>query len=278
MALIVNLSSIHTLHPISTTVQAFVQLTNRFSRGCFSCCSSFFQSGSNYAWVMYQYTKNDKSLIQPYRLGLISTEQFLNNLLSLFPFLKDLEGEEEELVALNGGQSYQGNYASALLEEAWNKSIALDEARASRFSTLVEQAKLEPVYLISNTNELNVRQIIRLLKKNNPDVHFKDPLDLSVTASKEPIEIAPNIFLCLSYRYQLFKTQTATQAIKPYSTMSLLNHLIREQLAKVSLNDLRVVSQYEGDLEEAVNLGVANANVTRADSYFSESLTLKKMA
>lgn len=276
MALIVNLSSIHTLHPINTSVNAFAELCTRFSSGCISSCPSFFQSWSNYAWVMYQYTMNDKQLIQPYRLGLISTLQFLQNLLALFPFLATLKHDEERLMLLNGGQSYSNNYALALLEDAWNTSIALEETHTLRFPKLVEQAKSEPVYLISNTNELNVRKIIRLLQKQNPTVIFHDPIDLSVQDSKKPIEIAPNIFLCLSYRYQLFKTLTESNSQNPHSTMSLLNHLIKNQLAAEKIS---VVSQFEGDLREAVNLGIASHNTMTATHYFAEPrLDLKKSA
>ena len=269
MPLIVNLSSIHTLHPTSKSVDAFVQLCNKYSGGCFSSCPTLFKSWSNYAWVMYQYGTHYKQLIQPYKLGTISTEKFLHDLLQIFSFLRDVVDEQEVMVELNGGESYSHEFSLSLLENAWNEIIALDETRASRFPALVARAQDEPVYLISNTNELNVLKILRLLKIQNPDITFKTPIDLSVQESKEPIEIAPNIFLCLSYRYQLFKTVTDNRSANLHSTMSLLNHLIKKQLSDVQAYDIRVISQFASDLEEAAKLGIPADNALHADKFFN---------
>ena len=272
MPLIVNLSTIHTLHPASKSVDAFVRLCNKYSAGCFSSCPNLFKSWSNYAWVMYQYKMNEKQLIQPYKLGAINTEQFLQNLLRIFPFLQDVAAEQEVMVGLNEGKSYLEDFALALLENAWNEIIDLDETSALRFPTLVTQSESEPVYLISNTNELNVLKILRLLKKHNPEIEFITPVDLSVQESKEPIQIAPNIFLCLSYRYQLFKTVTENRNVNPHSTMSLLNHLVKEQLSDVDVSCIHVVSQFGGDLSEAEKLGIPANNVLHADQFFNEPL------
>ncbi|HHI9465015.1 TPA: hypothetical protein ACU9KK_001571 [Legionella anisa] len=38
---------------------------------------------------MYQLGRNDSKLIQPYRLGKLTTEQFLERLLKIFSFLED---------------------------------------------------------------------------------------------------------------------------------------------------------------------------------------------
>lgn len=276
MPLIVNLSSIHTLHPTSKSIESFVQLCNKYSSGCFSSCPTLFKSWSNYAWVMYQYSMNDKQLIQPYKLGAINTEQFLQNLLQIFPFLRDVPAEQETMVRLNGGESYSHKFSLSLLENAWNEIIDLDETRLSRFPSLVTQSQAEPVYLISNTNELNVLKILRLLKEQNPDITFTAPIDLSVQENKEPIEIAPNIFLCLSYRYQLFKTVGENRNANPHSTMSLLNHLVKKQLSGVDTADIRVVSQFLGDLAEATKLGIPADNTFHADKYFNDTMLQMK--
>lgn len=226
---------------------------------------------------MYQYRMNDKQLIQPYKLGTINTEQFLQNLLQIFPFLRDVAEEDEAMLQLNEGESYSHEFALSLLENAWNEIIDLDETCPSRFSTLVAASQAEAVYLISNTNELNVLKILRLLKKQNPDIAFNTPLDLSVRESNEPIEIAPNIFLCLSYRYQLFKTVTDNHSANPHSTMSLLNHLVKVQLSGVATSDIRVVSQFSGDLVEATKLGIPADHVLHADQFFNDAvLEMKK--
>lgn len=275
MPLIVNLSAIHTLHPISKSVRAFEQICNKYSTGCFSSCSSLFQSWSNYAWVMYQHSMHDKQLIQPYKLGAITTEQFLKNLLTIFSFLEGVTPRNEDLVRMSSKNSYSHDVALAMLKEAWNEIIDLDETRLSRFPSLATQS--EPVYLISNTNELNVLKILQLLKENNPSVEFYSPIDLGVKEDKKPIEIAPNIFLCLSYRYQLFKTVKENHNINPHSTMSLLNHLVKEQLSDVAISDIRVISQFSGDLEEAIHLGIPAENAFHADRFFNDAmLEMKK--
>lgn len=221
---------------------------------------------------MYQYSMNDKRLIQPYKLGAINTEQFLQNLLQIFPFLRDVAAEYEPMVGLNGGESYSHEVALSLLENAWNELIDLDDTRFSRFPALVTQSQKEPIYLISNTNELNVLKILRLLRTQNPGIAFKIPLDLSVRESKEPIEIAPNIFLCLSYRYQLFKTVTENRRVNPHSTMSLLNYLVSNQLSDVAISKICVVSQFSGDLAEAIRLGILADHAFHADQFFNDTV------
>ncbi|KTC96181.1 hypothetical protein Lfee_1979 [Legionella feeleii] len=268
MTLIVNLSSIHSLYPISTSVRAFAQLCNNYSTGCLTCCPSFFQSGTNFAWVMYQYHTQYKALIEPYKLGKITSRQFLANLLTIFDFLDDDDFvcNMSDSVKIAGCSYKEANLA--LLENAWNAIIGLEDDRVARFATLAERAAEEPVYLISNTNELNVNKIIQLLQSKNPEIHFY-PIDLDVVDDKRPIEIAPNIFLCLSYRYQLFKTDSQNRAAtNSNSTMSLLRYLVEEQLPVSNRESIHVISQYPADLEEAIKLGIAPANTHQDSNYF----------
>ena len=130
-------------------------------------CPSFFQSGTNFSWVTYQYVHNNATLIQPYRLGKIPTEEFLQSILNIFDFLKDATLDDEDLQRLAGRKFSSQEPVLQLLEEAFNEVIYMDENRALRFSHLVAKAEQEPVYLISNTNELDVLKIIELLKKHN---------------------------------------------------------------------------------------------------------------
>ena len=264
MPIIVNLSSILTVHPPRASAAAFAELCDKYSTGC---CPTFFQHWPNYAWVMYKYHMNYKNLIEPYKLGMMNTEQFLQNLLQLFPFLRDVGVEMESLVGLNEPTCDSEQFAFSLLEKAWNKSIDLDDAHRSCFPLLAELSKKNPVYLISNTNELHALEILRQLQEKNPNIAFKTPIDLSVQENKEPIEIAPHIFLCLSYRYQLFKTESDN----PHSTMSLLNHLVKEQLSDVDISDIRVVSQFPKDLAEATKLGIPASHVFDANHFFEDN-------
>ncbi len=270
MTLIVNLSTLHSLYPISTSVRAFAQLCNNYSTGCLTCCPSFFQSGTNFAWVMYQYQTQYKTLIEPYKLGKITSRQFLINLLTIFDFLDDnFVCSLSDSIKI-ADSSYREEANLALLEHAWNAIIGLEDDRVARFATLAERALEEPVYLISNTNELNVNKIIQLLQSKNPEIRFNQ-IDCSVVDDKQPIEIAPNIFLCLSYRYQLFKTDSQNRAAtNSNSTTSLLRYLVEEQLPASDRENTHVISQYPADLEEAIKLGIAPANTHQDSDYFPQ--------
>lgn len=225
---------------------------------------------------MYQHSMNDKELIQPYKLGQINTTEFLQNLLSIFSFLNDITGEQKGAVSVDNISPYSAkNFAFSLLEGAWNANISLDALTASRFGHLITQAAAEPIYLISNTNELNVLKILRLLKQYCPQVNFYPSVDLSVKADSTPVEIAPNVFLCVSYRYQLFKTSEQNANAKAHSTTPLLTHLINNQLT-ADKSKITVVSQYEGDLKEAAKLGIEKTNSYHADDFFEATIALDK--
>ncbi|MCE0722959.1 MULTISPECIES: hypothetical protein [Legionella] len=296
MPLIVNLSAIHALKPISTCVRAFEDICDRYSTGYFSCCSSFFQSWTNYAWLMYQLGRNDSKLIQPYRLGKLTTEQFLERLLKIFSFLEDATPEEGEMEELKGKQLYSNTFARMLLENAWNSQVEWDESKADYLSALIHEAegsdlnaevsqaveskpKRDPIYFIANTNELHVLQILNMLRKAYPSIKFYRNIDLSIKEDKEPVEIAPGIFLCLSYRYQLFKTQEENQTVDPSSTMSLLNYLVTKQFTDVPVSELRVISQHQEDLVEALRVGIDADHIYQAKDYFAvQTANIKKMS
>ena len=246
MSLFVNLSTTHD-YSINETVTAFVKLCNEHSKGCLQGMPRFFQNFTNSAWVMGQYKLIYKSLIEPYKLGDITTEQFLLNLTEIFYFMKDMDVGSR----------------NALLIGAWNASIKLGEMTQDRLSQLVDKAKSEPVYLISNTNELNVTAILDLFKQKYPNLPFKADIDVSIKNSKEPIEILPNVFLCLSYRFKSFKAENVT-------TGSILEELV-QQNAKESIT---VVSQYEGDLRKAQQLGIAD--IQTDESFYGSEMTAAK--
>ncbi|KTD22294.1 Uncharacterised protein [Legionella lansingensis] len=245
MGLIVNLSTIHD-YSINETVSAFVRLCNQYSYGCLQCMPGFFQTGTNYAWVMAQYKLKYKSLIEPYKLGNISTEDFLDNLAEIFYFMDDMSTGER----------------NKLLKEAWNASIKMSEHTQDRLRQLVEKAASEKVYLISNTNELNIQAILDLFKEQYPDLPFKEKIDISIQDNKEPVEILPNIYLCLSYRFKTFKSENVT-------TVSLVEELVKENQDE----EFTVVSQYAGDLKKAEQLGIIH--IQKAEEfYFSEATDL----
>lgn len=294
MPLIVSLSSIHAVHPINTCIQSFEELCNYYSTGYFSSCSSFFQSWTNYAWLMYHFTVNDSKLIQPYRLGKLSTEQFLERLLQIFSFLKNAAPELGEMEELKSKHMYSQTFALMLLENAWNSQIGWDRAKAEHLPALIREAQhmdpkegvsqkeadsqpqMDSIYFIANTNELHVLQILRMLRKEYPSIPFYQEVDVSIREDKTPVEIAPGMFLCLSYRYQLYKTQEEMQKVNPGSTTSLLNYLVTKQLKETPACELRVISQHQADLVEALRVGIDEEHIYQAEDYFAVQMANMK--
>ena len=246
MTFFVNLSTTHD-YSINETVGAFVQLCNEYSNGCLQCMPGFFQNLNNYGWVMAQFKANYASLIEPYKLGKISTERFLDNLSHIFYFMKDMDKSER----------------NKLLAKAWSSSIKLSAATEERLGMLLEKAGDEPVYLVSNTNELDVHAILDLLQKKYPDLEWNKAADICITHSQEPIKILPNVYLCLSYRYGAFKEQTAP-------TVSLLDHLSKQCSGSKTL-----VSQFQGDLKKGQILGFEN--VFNAEEFYNSSMSISML-
>jgi hypothetical protein len=242
MTFIVNLSTTHD-YSINETVGAFAQICNQHSNACLKNMPGFFQTLTNYAWVTAQLHTNYASLIEPYKLGKINTEQFLDNLSQILYFLNDTDKSERNL----------------LLAKAWSSSIKLSLNTQDRLSILVEKSTHEPVYLISNTNELDVRAILNLFQKNHPDLEWNKEADISITNSNEPINIIPNVYLCLSYRYGAFKDQTAT-------TVSLL-----EYISKKCPGSKTLVSQYPGDLKKGKLLDLDH--VFNAEEFYNSGMS-----
>jgi len=241
MTYIVNLSSIHTLKPIMTAgVDAFTKLCNKYAQGCCtSCCPGFISRPLNRSWVAWKYYRHVNDTINPYKLGKISTKEFLSKLKDIFYFLPD-------------------DQAEALLKEAWNAIIDFQESDQVKFRKLQEISQNEPVYLISNSNELNAKAIIKLLQDNFPDISWKENIDLTVHQSNQPIEIAPNIYLCLSYQYGLFKTD------------GLIKKVVEDQPYH-QVSEVKVVSQFAPDREEALRLGVPAENISDAQTFYESS-------
>ncbi|STY28586.1 Uncharacterised protein [Legionella wadsworthii] len=296
MPLIVNLSALHALYPTSTCIQSFEEVCDRYSTGYFRQCSSLFQSWTNYAWLMYQMARHNSKLIQPYRLGQLSSEEFLEKLVHIFYFLKDSSPKKGEMEHLNSKSLYSKTFAKMLLENAWNSQIEWDQSKEKYLSMLIEdrakntsnrdtavasserEPTRDPIYLIANTNELHVIQILHLLRKNNPSILFYRNIDVSPKDDKSPIEIAPGIFLCLSYRYQMFKTLEENMATDPIAKTSLLSYLVSKQLSEVPTSEIRFISQHQPDLVEALRIGIDPDNIYPADNYFTaQAEHFKKM-
>jgi len=282
MPIIVNLSSLHTLESISVAMDAFTDLCDKYSRsGCLDSCPRFFKSSFNKAWVGLIYQQNRKTLINPYKLGKMETLPFLDKLLEIFDFLRDeaLEFDEEdrtrieenrEKYVITRGLSIlcKEDIAMALLEEAWNSFIDFTESDKYKLEKLLKEAHKDSIYIVSNTNELNADKILSAIREMKPDISWFD-VDLSVKADSDPmLQLAPNIYLCLSYKAHAFKTATDNEQMA-VTTPTLLRQVVDDYDGEKS--DIRVVSQYAKDLEEAEGLGIPKENLHEANHYFKES-------
>jgi hypothetical protein len=229
MTLIVNLSTIHD-YSIQETVWAFVELCNQ-SNSYLNRMPSFFKNAITYGWVMAQYYAHYTSLIEPYKLGHMSTEQFLEQLAKIFNLNPDSATIKESLA------------------KAWSSSIKL---KKDRLNLLLEKSETDLVYLMSNTNALDAQAILKLLKEQCPQVPWLAEIDLSPRPLNAPIHILPNISLCLSYHYGAFKTPG-----------------LLEQIANECHGDITLVSQHAPDLIKGQELGFKQ--ICSADQFYSAS-------
>lgn len=245
MPLIVNLSSTHTLLPISSGIAAFAALRDQYNP---SCCHNFFTRFCSKAWVALKLQINQKSLINPYKSGQMDTDTFLTKMLEIFYFLRNphntlLQDDEQ---------------AKELLKDAWNSMIQFDEKDADKIRQLLQTQ--EKIYLISNSNPLHIHRYLELFRHYLPDALYEFPR--SVPGSSL-IEIGPNLFLAVSYDLQACKTATDTQEYG-MTTMSIL----RQLMGQLDPQTTTVVSQFDKDLQEAKKLGIPAAHVHSAKDYY----------
>ncbi|MFN3234641.1 MAG: hypothetical protein ACE365_04435 [Gammaproteobacteria bacterium] len=282
MPKIINLSCLFKLNSVYDVTANFAELCDKYSQPSWfsTCCFGFFQRPTNLAWVMWQYTANLETVINPYKRGEITTEEFLIKFLDIFSFLlrNDLEITQEDIARINlQEESYfvlqdkanaeedleKSDYLKALIEEAWNSIVELSSENKIIFETIFSRD--DPVYLVSNTNELNVFKILRLLQSHYPNVEWFENVDVSVPEApdKTPLQIAPNIYLCLSYRWGEFKYQGENlDKIKLHTTPGLLRDLICElDEQNFQREEFHIISQYPRDIKVATDLGVRNCHL-----------------
>lgn len=307
MKIIVNMSSFLTLHPISKSVNAFKGLCDRYSPSWkiteiakvldkVACCNLFSIFGAsakfveptlNLGWVIGKNIYDQyfgEAIINSYKLGKISSIEFLQKLLDTFNFMKDekikftktdidrIWEQRDYLISLKSAISKETltheQKASALLEEAWNAMIDYVKQDEEKFKKLLELNKSpnDEIYIISNSNELQVSKILYLLRKQHPEIPWEKTFNISSVRDNKPVKIAPNIYLFLSYRVGAYKTAIDNKEAKIINTPALLRSLI-DQLKCKSL-DIQVVSQFPKDLEEARNLGIPVANTFNASDFY----------
>lgn len=279
MPKIINLSAVHTLQSIHHGISAFARLRDKYSSSTFSCCPSFFNHGANFAWVMYQYQKSLNTLINPYKLGHLTTEAFLNGLLEMFPFMTnpnleisgaDMQRLNDNKASLYALRNVDGpsvpDYAKALLEEAWNSIITFSDEDVAKIEKLFNEEG--DIYFMSNTNELNVFKILQWLQNHLPNkVNLNlDSPKITSKGTLPVLQIGSEAHLVVSYLCHTYKTeQDNTNAQVPKTTPHLLQAIVSNVFSG-RVDNIVVVSQYPKDLESAEALGINSAQL--AGDYF----------
>jgi len=244
--LIVNLSSIHTLHSIesgidafgrlyrmTTTLDAFGRPYQPYDSKKERCCWNplgFFTTVYDRAWVAWIYLSH-KQKIDDYKQGRTTTENFLNTMLSMFDFLKSNPKAKE------------------LLVETWNATVEVTEEDKQKLTFLREMDC--PVYLVSNTNELMATKLLESFFGEEG----KALPDLTVGEGKAKIiPIEKNIYFVPSYRWGLYKT----------------DGLIENLCSEISSTEDKciLVSQHDADIQKAKELGM---QYFPANNFFHES-------
>lgn len=236
---IVSLYSLLRLNSLNKLLNEFADLHYRYSDNIFK-----------FKWLSKLWVKrkflNNRQLIDNFKLGKIDSHEFIAQLLIIFSFLKDNPSIPNP---------------AQLLKNVWNDFIDWDEAGTEKLSRLINFKK--PVYFISNTNELYTKKIMGFFQENLPAIHWHSLPELAnpieethietttttTTTTRLPLEIAPNLYLYLSYHCGAFKTD------KP-GLIDQLTHYLTSQQA--NLNEMLLVSEYPDDLKTATKLGIPN--------------------
>lgn len=283
-----------TSHP---ALRAFVSLSYKYSEISWSCCRSrFFTTLSHLSWVIAMFMQHG-ALINAYKMGRsvrmrgelinVTTDVFLEEMLRIFGFLNDADFMDDDIrriydkkdflfslrgipnisdmryedfvLAIDGNKS---KIAKALLEEAWNSIIDFTAADTEKWRILQNLSQDgTPIYLISNSNELNVLAILSKLLESGcisrmPDSMIASPDGPSIIQIPDT-----QIFLCLSFNFGCFKADGAT------GTPGIIRKLVDD--FDIGVCDVEFISQFAGDLHEAEAIGTPPNQLHRAEDFFA---------
>jgi hypothetical protein len=309
-AYIVNLSSLHTLHLATLSeffkkrtehpaLKGFLDLCQSYSGSIADtlCChSSFFGKVWNFGWLIKEFIAHGE-LIQAYKANRmypvngmfvqVTTDIFLDQLLSIFNFLRHVRFKESDLVRIYDKRktlysfsklpeiskqeflarpvTFQTEIAKALLEEAYNKVVEYTEQDSQKWNYLFSQvAPGTPVYLISNSNELNVMAFLHgLLEaghiKSMPDTLIALPDERGLPTVRIP---GTEIFLCLSFNFCGLKGDDHHSG-----TPGIISTLLTRHHAARTI----VLSQIPDDLRYAALAFVPDHNRFSADTFYASA-------
>lgn len=180
--IIVNLSTINKLKPISEVLDQFADLHYQYAPSWLP------YKWYSKLWVCSNYLTMART-IHDYRLGKIDTEMFTKQLHDIFYFIPANKNPCE------------------LLKKAWNSLITWDDQSTQRLNYLIE--KNLTLCLISNTNELNIQKI-----KQYIDNATKKTWDWQEqTLGKCKFHIDKNFRLMTSYENKVLKSDALIEKL-----------------------------------------------------------------
>lgn len=236
----------------------------------------------SYGWMLSQI---DWNLISQYKIGKLRTKEFLNKLLNVFPFLRDTNFSEEikenlfknkeNLISIydlsNLEELTHEHTALALLEQAWLARMQFSEETDRKARYFFGENTDEPVYIISNSNEMDCRATIKYLRTTYPSLPWlsDEELHSAIQVPNQelntgiPLTVGSRLKLYTSYTHQAFKTGRADET--NMTTDNLLKKLVEQE--KIDLDQTKLISQWRGDREMAANLNIRE--VIDSKTYFS---------
>lgn len=249
-----------------------------------TCCYGIFDDVFNLVWLMKIY--NNNTIIPDYKAGKLQTDEFLNRLLDVFEFLEGVEfGELDTLVdeiwqfkqasislrkVNDKSQLTNKLIAKTLLEKAWAARMVFDDttkARINHFFT--EGQNADSLFIVANSNEIDVWQTLRFLRANHAAIQWLDEATLAqrITVPDEALakgialDQAGKVKLYLSYTHFAFKNGEVPET--GMKTNNLLALLVETEKLKPS--EVTMISQWQGDLTTAAEMRMG---IISAKDYF----------
>ncbi|MCR9191375.1 MAG: hypothetical protein NXI01_01795 [Gammaproteobacteria bacterium] len=268
------------------SIKAFAELQANYAPPSFVssilCCGMFGMPTYSYGWILSQI---DWNLISQYKIGKMKTKEFLNNLLNVFPFLRavnfsveikeTLFKNREDLISIRDLSSLEEltheHVALSLLEQAWLARMQFSEETNRKIQYFFDENPDDPVYIISNSNEMDCSASIKYLHAKFPSLPWRSnqELDLAIQVPDQalnagiPLTTDGRLKLYASYTHQAFKTGHADET--NMTTDKLLRKLVEQE--EINVDQITLISQWRGDREMAKSLNIKE--VIDSKIYFS---------
>lgn len=303
--LVVNASTIHRTQSLgvvssllSYSLLEGVMQTPHKSESLLSDMNSsaaYIASFLNMLAVVKKYkSKGMQQLIHQYKLGKLTTDEFLKTLQDdYFPKLKHVKIPDALRTEIWKNRAIYltlfkrdlkserdiSNDAviAALLEDAWGTRIApYDDDYTARFRQvlgMLTDEDTKSLTIISNSNPIDMYRFVHYLQAAFPEIHLHPDLDLSThhSASKliqlgtwhgKPLQLA------VSYRYNVYKSAEQTQqaAAQAPSTASIFSHLVEDNA--IDAKSTTLISHWQGDLNIGMKHGLQPSQILSAEKFF----------